>query len=407
MKICFFTRYPPAIGEDSFLSYCLAKDLGRAGHNVYVINFCREKESMTIPQQELPFLEPHNVELFSLSPGENAEREAGLMGYTDKLVNIALNVMESHDTDLIMSSDFFPSGTAGLYTKLMIRKPLIISDRSTRYLKLLENPFVSRLVRETLRKADRIEVREKDMMYFRGIKVPESKLFPLETLIDPDYYDPYADAFDFSPYSDIDVKGRPLFTFVDRLEPEKKISLLIEAASAMNDGSLLCILTGSAHDPYLQEIRNLVAGRGLDKRTIFLPPVPPWKFSSLMKSSTALVFAGSADEHGLPGKFIRLRFFYEALLCKKCVIVSRSLFESSRFTSMNDGENLLLFDSSDGLGAVMKSLAAAPDRAEKIGSLAREFAMSRNDFNENLRKKIAIMSTVCENFSDMIKKKIR
>jgi glycosyltransferase involved in cell wall biosynthesis len=409
MKIYFFTRYPPAAGEDSFSSYCLARELGRAGHNIYVINFCREKERMMIPQEDLPFLEPQNVELFSLSPGEHQERESGLMGYTDRMVNIALSVLERHDADLIMASDFFPSGTAGLYTKLLIRKPLIISDRSTRFLKLLENPFISRLVRETLRKSDRIEVREKDMMHFRGMKVPESKLSILETSVDPDYYTPDAEAFDFSPYSDIDFKGRPLFTFLDRLEPDRKIGLLIEAASALDEGSLLCILTGSAHVPYLQEIKNLVNDRGLMDRVIFLPPIPPWKFSSLMKSSTAIVYAGIAEEQGLPGKFIHLRFFYEALLCKKCVILSGSLFERSRFTEMADGKQLLIFDSKDpgGLGAVMKSLVADPERAEKIGILARRFALSENRHKEILGRKIEMFSGICENFSGKMKNRLR
>jgi hypothetical protein len=410
LKIYYFTRYPPGAGEDAFFAYWFASDLGKAGHSVCIINLCRELEEthrIAISQAELSSLTPLSVEIFSGKRQGGADQmraDYRRPDLTDRLMNVALKVIEEHTADLIMCSNFYPSGVAGLYTKLLTTLPLIISNRGAHFPRLLEDPRLSRLMKETLRRADKIEIRERDMDYFLRLGVPKAKLSYLDILVNPEHFNSHAAPFDFSPFTEIEMKGQPVITFIDNPEPSRKIHALAEAVSGINEDFLLCIQLNRAPEPLIDEIRDLLKSRGLENKAVILPPQPPWRFPSLMKSSCCVIYPGAADDYSSQQKFIRPPYFIEVLLCGKCTLLSRPVYMRTRFTHLRDGEHLVLFESNGDLGARIRTVVKNPEKAERMGTLAGETMLLGNEYQDIFREKLIMYGDVVESFSRLKKR---
>jgi glycosyltransferase involved in cell wall biosynthesis len=411
LKIYYFTRYPPGTGEDAFFAYWFARDLGKAGHGVCIVNLCREMEEghkITIPETESDYLEPQNVEIFSgkrQGGGEELRGELRRPDLTDRLMNIAVNIIGARAADLILCSNFYPSGVVGLYTKLLASLPLIIANRGAHFSRLMDDPRLSRLIRETLRRADKIEIRERDMDYFLRLGVPKGKLSYLDVLVNPEHFTIDARPFDFSSPHGIDMEGQPMLTFIDSPEPSRKLHALIDAVSRVDEKLILCIQLNRAPEPLNDEISASVRSRGLEKKAIILPPQPPWRFSSLMKSSAFVIYPGSIDDYSSQQKFIRPPYLNEALLCGKCILLSRSVYHRTRFTHLKDGEHCVLFESNDDMIARIRSLVRNPERAEIIGTQARELVLRGNEYQDILREKLIMYGDVIESFSRLKKMK--
>jgi glycosyltransferase involved in cell wall biosynthesis len=399
MRICFFTKYPPAMGIDSFSAYWLARDLARAGHRIYIISNCWELETgyrIEIADEEKRMLEESNVELFSTFGTRLVHREQKLHGLTDRLVNIALITADRFNMDLLVAFDFFPFGVAGFYAKLLTFRPMLLRINYTR---ALRNPQIGRLIEETLRKVEKIEIREQDLGQFLGLGVPKGRITFIEDLINPDNLSSDAEAFDFSRYTDLDTKGKPLFTFIDDPEPYSKLYNLIRVLSLLKDKDyFLCIQLSGETTPLYGEIQDLVKAKKMERQTIFIPPQPPWRFASLMNASTCLIYAGNAEEYRNQRLLVRVPFLLEALYCGKCVILSRGIYQKSRFSRLCDGEHILLYDTASELRAHLESLMENPEKAQTIGSRARNLVLGENDHRKALKNRITMFEDICGNY---------
>lgn len=408
MKICYFAPYPPAAGRDSFNSYCFARDLGSAGHDVFVISNCWElerKHRVILKEEELPRLEPERVKLFSTLSSERYDHMMPL-GLTDRLVDVALKAVDAHDADLLICANFFPFGVAGMYLKFSFNKPLILHNRERSYFRNVENPFFRRLLRETLKRADRIEIQEREWADFQKVGTPAAKISFTEDSVNPDYFSPSSEPFDFSPYTDIDVGTLPVITFLDSPEPFKKLFSLVDLVAGIADRDfILCIQMDRETEMLHGHFRDFIRDRSLDRRIIFLPPQPPWRFPSLMNSSTCIIYPGNADECYLPGRTIPLHYIEEALLCGKCTLIAESLFQRSGLSHLKAGEHTLLFESENSaqLREMLESLIGDPGLADTIGGQARSLALSRNEHGDILREKMMMLADVHEKFRDAMK----
>jgi hypothetical protein len=396
MRICYLTKYPPAMGSESFSSYWLARDLGKAGHKIFIVSNCWEMEEryrVEISDDEKHMLEHDNVELYSTISTRLIHREQKLHGLTDRLVNIALTATDGYNADLLVASDCFPFGVAGFYTKLLTLRPMVLKINYTR---VLQNPQIARLVQETLKQSDKIEIREQDLGQFLSSGVPKERITFIDDLINPEYFSADAAAFDFSPYTDLDMRGKPLFTFIDDPEPYSKLHNLIRILALLKEKDyLLCIQLNKETKPLYEEIQDLVAAKKMERQTVIIPPQPPWRFASLMKTSTCLIYPGNAEEYRNHPPLIQIPFLSEALLSRKCVILSRSLYERSRYSRLSDGEHILLFDTASDLRTHLESLIGDPQKAREIGSRAGALMLSENDHHESLKDRLTMFQNIC------------
>lgn len=409
MNICFFTRYPPAKGIDSYLAYWLARNLGEAGQHIYVVSNCLDLEErfrVQIPAQDNSYLEPENVRLFSPTRGEDPSPEAGFTGYTDRLVSIALDLSDTIDFDLILCSNFFPPGVAGLFARLVLNRPLIIGNRGRGFQQLRENTVLRRLVTEALRRADRIEISERQMGYFQELGIPKGRMSFLEDAINPAHFSPAIEPFDLQAYTRLEVRGKPLFTCLEIPEPLSKLRTFIEAASRMEKKDfMLCFIVDHAAGMMYSKLRELVSGKGLQDRTIFLPHLPPWKLPSVINASTCIVYPGHPEDHNAQERINPLPHLREVMLCGKCSVLSAGRLQKRRW--ITDGLNGLVFEPGDSnqLKNILNSLVRNPRLAEDIGRHAREQAMGENEFSTILKEKIMMFANTCECFGRSRKRK--
>jgi len=220
-------------GYEAFSSYWRARDLEGAGHQVHVISFCWEMEKsqrVEIVEPEKHFLEHRGIQLFSTNDSAIYHRQRRMYDLSDRLVNMALTVIDRFGADLILTSGFFPCGIAGFYTKLLFGRPQVMRIDFPRS---LARSLSSALVRAALQRADRIEVGTHEKHHFLNAGIGEEKISTLREARNPAYFIHPAEPFDFTPYTALDVTGKAIITYMDRNEPSSRLLSLVRMLSEL------------------------------------------------------------------------------------------------------------------------------------------------------------------------------
>jgi len=130
----------------------------------------------------------------------------------------------------------------------------------------------------------------------------------------------------------------------------------------------------------LPEFQNLVREKNLEKRSIFIGFVPPWKIPSIIKLSTCVV----VPERKFPIQYHRPILPREAMAVGKCLILSKELYDKRCYGNLADGENVLLVDPKNikQFRTIIKDIISHPDTASRIGENAYKFSRQIENFDE-------------------------
>lgn len=156
---------------------------------------------------------------------------------------------------------------------------------------------------------------------------------------------------------------RPLFVYVGRLDPEKRLPMLLQAVEELKDRPFQLALAGSGGMEYW--LRHWVDKRGLGDKVRFLGQVAHDRLGALLQAADVFVMPGDVESLSLAT--------LEAMACGKPVVAARAMALPEL---VRHGENGLLFhpgDASD-LARQMAWMLDHPERWAAMGARGRELA---------------------------------
>jgi glycosyltransferase involved in cell wall biosynthesis len=234
-----------------------------------------------------------------------------------------------------------------------------------------ESPLLSRLL---LRCAARIIAVSPDVAAYARACVPRraARVAWIPNGIDPDEIGPRPPA----------ERPRPYVLGVGRLARQKGFDLLIDAVLAA-ELDMDLVLVGDGPDRTALEKRARAGGGG--GRVHFLGAVD--------RDTVARLMAGAAI-FAMPS-----RFEGHPLVCLEAMQAGAPIVASAipgLPVELQDGENVLLFPSEDvaALGARLKTLAAAPERARALGRAAQATARRLSAWHDVTARVLSIYTDV-------------
>lgn len=195
---------------------------------------------------------------------------------------------DGHDFDLIDAHYFYPDGVAAALLAKLLDKPLVITARGSD-LNLIANYALPRKwMRWAARRADHlITVSEGLKRVLLGMDVPEQKITVLRNGVDANLFRPVArEAMRLR----LNMRGFVLLS-VGNLVTGKGHDLAIEAVARMPDARLLIIGEG----PCAQQLRRLIADRGLDERVHMLGNLDQETLRDYYGAADMLVLASARE----------------------------------------------------------------------------------------------------------------
>lgn len=393
MKICMITKYPPIEGGVSSQTYWLAKALGERGHEVYIVTNAQEveEEYKEDIENEKDQYQPPNVYIYSTNPSlsSNTSHIPFSKAYAEKLANIAIEVIEKHDIQIIDSWYLLPYAVSGFLAKIITHKPQIIRHAGSDINRLFDSPYLRILFKSIFKRADAIVTYTDTKEMFLNLGIPESKLFLNQRIaINTTAFSPDVKLIDLSKYMEKDTKESPVITYIGKIayrSETKGIYELLEACEGIKEEFLL-LFVGNGKE--LSKLQEEVKRKGLEARTIFLNFVPPWKVPSIIKKSTCVVL----PERDFPIANHTPAIPREVIATGKCLLLSRELYQKEAYKGLVDGESVLVIDPQNinQFRNVLKRIIKNPSIAEQIGQEAQKFSKKNEDFNKYVSQNILI-----------------
>ena len=158
-----------------------------------------------------------------------------------------------------------------------------------------------------------------------------------------------------------------LVLFLSRLHEKKGLERLIEAASKLRSQGvdLNVAIAGTGKPAYVQSLRELGRGAGLDDRLHFLGFVGGTKKISLYEAADVFVLPTSQENWGL--------VLTESLACRTPVITTKGV---DIWRELQDSGGALIVDSDpDALAAAIGGLLEDPDACQAMGRRARSWVL--------------------------------
>ena len=152
------------------------------------------------------------------------------------------------------------------------------------------------------------------------------------------------------------------------------------------------LLVFVANGKGLVEFQNLIRESNLDKRSIFMDFVPPWRIPSIIKLSTCVV----VPERDFPIQHHMPILPREVMAVGKCLILSKELYNKQCYGNLTDGENVLLIDPNniEQFRAIIEDVIQNPDTALRIGQNAYKFSRQIENFKEYIDLTIDLYASV-------------
>lgn len=378
--ICFISKYPPIEGGVSSRTYWLLRGLGKRGHRIHLVTNAWEVEDEyreVFDGEDLDSYQPENVAVHNTNPFYDPMYIPYSPPYTEKIASGAIEALREHDLDLIDSWYLIPYGVSGYLAKTVCKKPFVLRHAGSDLGRLLISPYLSTMLTEVIKSADRIVTYPGNREVFLGMGVSESRLF-LDTSVsvDTSVFNPSAAPFDLEEATGRSLEGVPVVTFIGKVTAVKGVFELTEALRRVREDFLLLLVCGGRE---LQTLKTDVENRRLTEKTHFLDFRAPWQMPGILKASTCVVIP--EREFPIPSHSPILP--REAMATGRCTVLSQELFEKRRYRDAEDGVHTRVVDPKDieAFSSALEDIITEPDDAEAMGQEARRLAERYEDFD--------------------------
>jgi glycosyltransferase involved in cell wall biosynthesis len=401
MKICFISKYPPIEGGISSRTYWLAKALGERGHEVHIVTNAWEveaeyREKINIEDLNQNYQPPnvyvHNTISFidSVPVSVDPAYIPYANPYIAKLASLAIDIIEKYNLQLIDSWYILPYGISGFLAKTITGKPQIMRHAGSDLYRLLKYPYLRTLFLSLFKKVDKIVTGWYERKNFLCFNIPESKLFYSKIYnVNPKAFNPRVKQFDLSKYTNKDINGLPVITYIGKMGLFKGVYELVEAASKIKEDFLILFVTNGRG---LGRFKNYIDRISLTDKVLFIGFLPPWQMPSIIKRSDCIVML----ERDSP---IALHFSIlpkEVMSVGKCLIISKELYAKGYYGNISDGNNAIIVDPKNiqRLKEVLEKVIKEPSYTREIGKRAYLFSKKQTEeFHEHFDE--FVDETVC------------
>lgn len=396
MKICLISKYPPIEGGESSKAYWLAKALGERGCEVHIVTNAWEVEDdyrEAVEASDLDYnYQPKGVYIHNTDPFIEPSYIPYSKPYTEKIASLAIDIIKEYDLQLIDSWYILPYVISGFLAKTITNTPQVMRHAGSDMSRLLSSPYLGTLFTSIFEKVDKIITYPSMKERFMSLGIPENKLFLNNKVsIDTKAFNPEVKPIDLSLYTDKDINGLPIITYIGKVGVTKGIYELAEAASKIkNDFLLLFVSKGKGLDRFKEAIKKF----GLENKTLFINFVPPWKIPSIIKKSTCVVI----PERDFPVVQHTPILPREVMAVGKCLILSGELYAKRRSSEIEDGKNVIVVDPKniEQFRRILEQVIKNPDYAEKIGQQARLVSEKIERFDEYIEDTIYLYKEIIE-----------
>jgi len=274
-----------------------------------------------------------------------------------------------------------PYGIAGFIAKSITGKPQILRHAGSDISKLFVSSSYNTLFQKVFQNVDKIVTIPPMKQTFLSLGVPESKItFDEKVSIDTKAFNPEVLTFPLSEHIEREIPECPIITFIGKINyywKTKGLTELVEAVKEIKSDFLLLFV---ANGKGLVEFQNLIRESNLDKRSIFIDFVPPWKIPSIIKLSTCVV----VPERDFPIQNHMPILPREVMAVGKCLILSEELYNKRCYGDLTDGENVLLIDpkNTKQFKMIIENIIKDPDIALRIGQNACKFSRRTENYGE-------------------------
>ena len=395
MNICMISKYPPIEGGVSSDNYWLAKALGERDHQVHVVTNAWEVEDdyrEQINHDELSNLESKNVFVHS-TINDFGSPILKSNYYTEKIVNLAVDIIRSKNIDIIYSNYILPYGFSGFVSKQITKKPHIVRHAGSDIGRLYKSRFLQTIFIETLKDADRVVGGGNIFEIFKNNKMNTNKIFGGNPLINTEHFNPKVKAVDLSSY--VKDSELPIFSYFGKISGLKKTYEFVDAAAKIKNKKFILLFvvgTGQA----VQKLKEYVDSKGIKNNCVFLPFQPPWKIPSIMKASTCVVSPESEETPFLPKGTHYPKIVREAMACGKCTIMGGGVAKKGIYANLVEDKNILVINPDDvnEFKNKLESIIDNSSLAEEIGKNAYKFSKENENFNWSISRIENLFSSV-------------
>lgn len=397
MRICLISKYPPIEGGVSSRVYWLAKALGERGHDVHIVTNAMEveeeyRERLETNEQQYA---PVNVFVHNINPDNNPWHIPFSKAYTERISNLAIEVIEEYNIQLIDSYYILPYGIAAFIAKNFTGKPQILRHAGSDVAKLFASTSYQTLFKSIFQRVDKIITIPSMKEMFLSLGVSESKIaFDEKVSVDTKSFKPEVTPFPLSDYIKREIPECPIITYIGKINYYWKTKGLYELIEAVKEIKSDFLLLFVANGKGLPEFQNLIQEKDLEKRSIFLGFVPPWKIPSIIKLSTCVV----VPEREFPIQHHTPILPREVMAVGKCLILSKELYNKRCYGNLINDENVLLVDTKDvkEFIKIIEKVIIQPDTASKIGQNAYKLARQTENFNEYINFTIDLYASLID-----------
>jgi len=397
-KVILISKYPPIEGGVSARAYWLAKALGARGQEIHIVTNALDVEEEYKVQIDDDGEEyaPQNVYVHSTKADNNPWHVPFSKAYSERIANLAIEVIDEHNIQLIDSYYVLPYGIAAFIAKNITGRHQILRHGGSDIGKLYASSEYHTLFEEIFKKVDKIITIPPMKDMFLSLGIPESRIaFDEKVSVDTNAFHPGVSPFPLAEYTNREIPVCPIITFIGKINyywQTKGLGEMVEAVEGIRDDFLLLFV---ANGNGLQEFQGLIKEKGLEERSIFIGFVPPWKIPSIIKLSTCVVVA----ERDFPIKHHVPIIPREVMAVGKCLVLSEELASKGCYGNLVDGENVLLVDPKKikQFRAKIEDIVRHPDKAERIGQSAYEHSRKIETFDEYIDYTINLYSSLLEN----------
>jgi len=398
MKICFISKYPPIEGGVSARVYWLAKALGERGHEVHIVTNALEveeeyRERFETNEQQYA---PENVHVHSTNPDNNPWHIPFSKAYTERIANLAIEVIKKYNIQLIDSCYILPYGVAAFITGNITGIPLILRHAGSDIGKLFASLSYNTLFKAIFQRADKIMTIPPLKEMFQSLGIPESKIvFDEKVSIDTKAFNQEVAPFPLSDYIERQPPKCPVITFIGKINyywETKGLYELLEAVKGIKDDFLLLFV---ANGRGLKGFQNLIEEKTLSKKSIFLDFVPPWEIPSIIKLSTCVV----VPEREFPIQYHATPIIpREVMAVGKCLILSKELYNKQCYGNLSNRESAFIIDPINikQFRAVIEYVIRHPEDATRIGQNAFKISKQIENFDEYINQTTDLYTSLIE-----------